>query len=142
MAALRISELNRLYKARHGDPLPNTEHTRKLIDIIAQHMLGIEDSPLHRLAFWAGEHAPWMTAGEIGLILQQALAHHRTWKADSLAWHLKLTYQDRQALKIKTIGAINCNAKQRAALRRKDQNKRRKASRNRLKSKAYSAPTA
>ncbi len=118
MSSLRIAELNRLFKARHGEQLPNTAEGRQMVTIAAHHLVQLSGMPQKRLMDWCSIRAPWLTVAEVESILAEVACHPRSWKADSLAWLLKLTYADRQALKIGTIGAIDCNKAERAALRK------------------------
>ncbi len=129
MASLRIAELNRLYRARYGDVLPNNETGRQMITIAAHHLIHLAGDPQKRLMTWCSARAPWLTVAEVAATLSEVASNPRSWKADSLAWLLKLTYADRQALRIGTIGAIDCNARQRAALRKAKAKKREHARR-------------
>lgn len=140
LSAIRIKELNRLFTARYGEILPNNEAGRQAIEIIAHHLVCLPGLPQKRLHDWATLHAPWMTVADVQTILAKVVTQPRTWKADSLAWLLKLNYADRQALKITTIGAIDCNASQRAAKRRQKAKKRAKLSRDKQKEKLACAP--
>jgi len=117
MSAIRVAELNRLFTARHGVELPNDETGRQCVMIAAHHLILLAGIPQDRLMRWARDRAPWLTVAEIEKILAEVAAHPKTWRADSLAWLLKLTYADRQALSITTIGAIDCSKIQREAKR-------------------------
>ena len=55
------------------------------------------------IALWV----PWMTTGEATGYINEALTNPQRWKADQLAWRLRLTAADRSALNITTIGAID-----------------------------------
>ena len=139
MSTLRISELNRLFAARYGEQLPDNPEGRRMVTIAAHHLVHLVGSPQKRLMDWCSLRAPWMTVADIESILTEVVTHPRSWKADSLAWLLKLTYADRQALKIGTIGAIDCNRTQRAALR-KAKDKLRKRTYRSAQKQAASAP--
>jgi len=118
MSAIRIAELNRLFEARHGKILPDNELGRECVWIAANHLILLPGVPSARFFDWAKERAPWLTAAELEQLLADAASKTQTWTADSLAWRLKLNYADRQALKIKTIGATDCNKWQRAKIRK------------------------
>lgn len=126
LAAIRIAELNRLFSARYGERLPDNEIGREAILIVAHHMICLAGHPQQRMTQWAELRAPWLTVTELHAVLAEIATRPQTWKADSLAWRLKLTYADRQALKITTIGAIDCSAKRRQTLRRNKQKQRMK----------------
>lgn len=130
MSTLRISELNRLFAARYGEQLPDNPEGRRMVTIAAHHLVHLAGSPQKRLMDWCSMRAPWLTVADIESTLAEVATHPRSWKADSLAWLLKLTYADRQALRIGTIGAIDCNKTQRAALRKAKAKDREQARRN------------
>lgn len=125
-ASIRVAELNRLYRARYGEHVPDDDRGRAAMWIVAQHLIQMAGHPQQRLMAWAGLMAPWLTVVEATKVLGDVAMHPVTWKADSLAWRLKLIDADRTALKIKTIGAIDCNKTERANRRRKASKKRSK----------------
>jgi hypothetical protein len=137
MSAIRIAELNRLFEARHGLELPDDEIGRECVTIAANHLMLMPGLPQKRFMEWARSRAPWLTIHEIEQILADAASRPQTWKADSLAWRLRLTYADRQALKITTIGAIDCNKAQRAKLRKAASKARTKRHRDAQKAAPY-----
>lgn len=139
MSAIRIAELNRLYRARYGEQLPDTPEGRDAILIAANHLMLLPGVPQKRLMDWCSTRAPWLTIREIEDILSTVAIRPQTWKADSLAWRLKLTYADREALLITTIGAIDCNKRQREA-RRKLKGKLRDRTRRAAQKEAARAP--
>lgn len=138
-AAIRVAELNRLFAARHGTVLPDIPQVRDAIHIATQHLVQLAGAPLDRLLKWSSIMAPWLTVGEAMSILADVVQRPMTWKADSLAWRLRLTYADRQALKITTIGAIDFTRSQRAQKRKNASKKRSKLYRKR-KALAANAP--
>ena len=138
-AALRVAELNRLFTARYGTVLPDIPQVRDAIHIATQHLVQLAGAPLDRLLKWSSLMAPWLTVGEAMSILAEVVQRPMTWKADSLAWRLRLTYADRRALKITTIGAIDVNKTERAQRRRNASKKRSKLYRKR-KALAANAP--
>jgi hypothetical protein len=119
MSALRIAELNRLFEARHGTVLPDDEIGRECVWVAANHLIMLPGVPSVRFFDWAKQHAPWLTTADLEQLLADAASKTQIWTADGLAWRLKLTYADRQALKIRTIGAIDVNKRDRERLRKK-----------------------
>lgn len=118
LTSLRISELSRLFRARFGDQLPNDEDGLKHLAVMAHHLVTLPGNAQMRIHEWAKMHAPWCPIADLDDITDDALRRPRRWKADRLAWHLKLTEQDRKALRITTIGAIDCGKGSRTAKRR------------------------
>jgi hypothetical protein len=139
MSAIRISELNRLFQARHGEVLPDNDMGRECVWIAANHLILLAGVPSVRLFEWAKLHAPWLTTAELEQLLSDAASKTQIWTADGLAWRLKLTYADRQALKIKTIGSIDVNKRERANLRKAAAKAREKRRRDAKKTPACAA---
>ena len=138
-AAIRVAELNRLFRARYGDVLPQDERGREAMWVVAQHLIQLSGVPLDRLMKWSSLAAPWLTVGEAVAVISDVAGHPMKWKADSLAWRLKLTYADRQALRITTIGAIDFNASKRKAKRRIQRRNRERARRKAKRNQAIKA---
>jgi hypothetical protein len=57
---------------------------------------------------WAAMWCPWLPAAEAQAVGERVIADAHRWKADTLAWRLRLTDAERTALKIKTIGGVRC----------------------------------
>ena len=87
--------------------------------VVAQHLIQLSGVPLDRLMKWSSLSAPWLTVGEAVAVISDVAGHPMKWKA-GIARHgeFKLTYADRQVLRITTIGAIDFNASKRKAKRR------------------------
>jgi len=117
IAALRMNDINRLFRARYGHFLPDDDAGRDDIMVAVNHLASLRP-PLKRIDDWLKLWCPWITVRERDKIAAEAILHQEHWTADQLAWRLRLTDADRTALAITTIGAIDCNKKQRR-LRRK-----------------------
>lgn len=116
LAALRMSDLNRLFQARYGNYLPDDDCGRDDALIAAHHLGAMQRGP-ERIAAWLSARCPWMTAGEVSALVAGVEAKRLRWKADTLAARLNLTAAERRALKITTIGAIDETREERAAAR-------------------------
>lgn len=139
-AAIRLGELNRLYKARHGEQVPDNAAGRDLVLIAAHHIIRLAGHPKGKLMAWASMRAPWMTVAEIDATLAETASRPVTWKADTLAKRLNLAMAERQALRIGTIGAIDCSRAERQVRRKSAAKARAQASRERRKVKVACAP--
>ena len=71
-----------------------------------------------------------MRGGAIGTVIADGIAQQRHWKADALAWRLRLTREERAMLGVTTIGAIDLGKAARTK-RRKDRDRERKAEKRR-----------
>ena len=129
LATLRIADLNRLFRARYGETLPNDDAGRDDVTIMAHHLVTLAGNPEARIADWCRLRAPWLTITELADITADAIRKPRRWKADRLAWRLRLTEIDRKALRITTIGAIDRGKGTRTAQRRTASRQRAEASR-------------
>lgn len=112
IAALRLHDLARLFRARYGVTLPDDDAGRDDMMVAVNHCASLAH-PLGRIDKWLGLWCPWMTLKERDAIATQAIIHKQHWTADQLAWRLRLTDADRTALAITTIGAIDCNKRER-----------------------------
>lgn len=117
IAALRLNDLNRLFRARYGVTLPNDDAGRDDMMIAVNHLTSLKH-PLERIDLWLELWCPWITLKERNAIAGDAMIHPHHWTADQLAWRLHLTDADRTALAITTIGAIDCSKRVRT-IRRK-----------------------
>jgi hypothetical protein len=137
LAALRLADLARLFRGRYGLTLPDSPNGRIGLEIALAHLAalsGARDRMREYVTLWT----PWLTMGAARDMIDDALARPRKWRADRLAWRLRLTAADRKSLGITTIGAIDMNKAARTAARR-DKSKAR-SQRRRLKLTAANAP--
>ena len=130
MAAIRVAELTKwlhhVYGA--GVELEPSARSETVIRIFAHHLGSLPDAP-RRITKWTDTYAPWISPRSLEIIISDVLSHPLKWSADKLAWKLGLTDAMRTELNIKTIGAIDCNAQQRAERRKQDAAARQRARR-------------
>lgn len=117
IAALRLHDLARLFRARYGVTLPDDDAGRDDMLVAINHCASLAH-PLGRIDKWLGLWCPWMTLAERTAVATAAIMDTKHWTADQLAWRLRLTDADRTALAITTIGAIDCSKRMRT-IRRK-----------------------
>lgn len=119
MAALRVNDLTKLIRGRHGHTLPNDAAGRDAAFLMVHHLQALSGDPRRRITTWLNLLCPWMALAEAAMLLEEAVLRPMRWKADKLGWRLKLLEADRRAMGITTIGAID--------LPRPERLKRRKA---------------
>jgi hypothetical protein len=129
LVALRMRDLAKLYRSRYGISLPDDDAGRDDLKIALNHLACLAH-PRGHIANWIEIWAPWLTAAEQRDIVPLILANPQRWKADALAWRLRLTKEQRTMLGITTIGAIDENKaartkRRRAADRQRKENGRR-----------------
>ncbi len=122
IAALRLKDLRRIMRARYPNGIVNDAPGRDLVTIMAHHLAALPLDPRRTIAGFIREHAGWFTVTEVDALILDTINTPRRWRADTLAWRLRLIDADRTALKITTIGAIDVSKAQRAARRRQRQN--------------------
>lgn len=117
IAALRLRDLAKLFRARYGVVLPDDDSGRDDIDVAVHHLASLAH-PRGRITKWLELWAPWFTLAERTDLVTKAIARQQHWTADQLAWRLRLTKEDRRMLGITTIGAIDLAKRERTKLRR------------------------
>jgi hypothetical protein len=123
LVSLRLNDLARLFRARYGHVLPDDDAGRDDLMVAVNHLACLPH-PQKPIEHWIEIWAPWLTVKERKAIMADALVCPQRWKADALAWRLRLTAADRAALGITTIGAIDENKSARKKRRRQQARKR------------------
>lgn len=129
IVALRISDLSTLFRSRWGVVLPDDDAGRDDIKLAVDHLAALAH-PARAITRWLETWAPWLTLAEHRQIIADGIANQRHWKADALAWRLRLTKEERTMLGITTIGAID-HGKAARSKRRKERDRERKAAQRR-----------
>lgn len=119
MAAIRIAELHRWLAdlAGAGAELEPSQWSEGIARIFVHHFVVLADGN-RRAAAWLATYSPWIATADREYMITEANHCPLKWTADKLAWKIKLTDAKRTELKIKTIGAIDCNADQRKERRK------------------------
>lgn len=133
MAAIRLSELTRWLDDQFGEgvELEAGDASYLIVRIFAHHLGALPDTA-RRITRWTATYAPWISPRDLERLISEVVDCPIKWTADKLAWKIRLTDAKRTELKIRTIGAVDCNREQRAA-RRKAKRKERDAARYRAK---------
>jgi hypothetical protein len=125
LLALRMNDLAILFRSRYGTTLPDDDAGRDDLSIAVNHLACLPH-PQRPIERWIEIWTPWLTAAEQREIVPPILASPDRWKADALAWRLRLTMEERMTLGITTIGAVDQNKGARIK-RRKRLDRERKA---------------
>lgn len=127
MAAIRLAELTRWLDDTNGQgvELEPAEQSIATVRIFAHHMGGLPDAP-RRITAWIDRYASWLDLASREVLIGEVTACPLKWSADKLAWKIRLTDDQRTRLKIRTIGAIDCNAEQRKERRKTEHAARQK----------------
>lgn len=117
MMKVRLRELERLFYSRWGATLPDDDAGRDDLKVAAHHIAAVYRNPGEHIPAWVGQWAPWLSDAECAALVATVTANPLKWTADKLAWRMRLTDAERTALKITTIGAIDCGKAARAKRR-------------------------
>jgi len=118
LVTLRLHDLARIFRHRYGLTLPDDDAGRDDLEVAINHLASLA-RPRKHMIDWIDLWAPWLTGKEQRQIIGDAIANPQHWKADQLAWRLKLTAEERRMLGVTTIGAIDENKAARTKRRRK-----------------------
>lgn len=130
--ARRIRDLEDVYRDHYGAAqLADDDNGRDLARIMAHHLAQAGGDPRPYIAEWLQSWAPWLSIAAAREITTDAIMRPQRWKADRLAWRLKLTDADRTRLQITTIGAVDVSREERAARRAQRKYNRRQIRRRR-----------
>lgn len=105
--SIRVAELSRLFTRRYGEILPDDDAGRDDAQIMVHHLAALTGDPRPKVMGFIELRCPWMPIAEAKAMLVETIAKPRRWRADKLAWRLRLTHADRATLKITTIGSID-----------------------------------
>jgi hypothetical protein len=128
IAALRLREIERVHSSRFGSVLPDDDSGMDDLDLAAHAVAGMGGDVERHIQDYVWKWAPWAFFKNDFCIVafsRRIAAHPLRFKADTIARRLGVTMAERTALKLTTIGAIDCNVRQRARLR--DERKRARA---------------
>jgi hypothetical protein len=119
----RRDELIHLAHARYGDALPDNDEGERFACVMAHHI-----SEPNRVRAYLDAAAPWYDEDDADKLIKSVARKPYRWTADTLAsakW-LNVSYEERQRLGLRTIGAFDMPKKEREALRRKDYRERKR----------------
>lgn len=122
--AVRVRELSRIYLHRWGTTLPDDDAGRDDATLYLAHVTHLRNGQ-QRACNFLDLFCPWMGKDEREVLLADAARGGGIfWSADDLAAKLGLTYAERTARAITTIGSIDVDKDGRARLRAERKRKR------------------
>jgi hypothetical protein len=135
-SALRVRELERLYRLRYGRHLPDDDAGRDDLEL-ASNQIARVDTCIQ----WAAKWAPWMASDEATALAEQIAVDPQWLKARPLGERLGLTDSERTRLDIRTIRPIDLTDE--ALVERSRQKDRERRARERQRARAAkSAPAS
>ena len=118
-AGMRLWDLETVFDARYGPELPDDDAGRDDLFLAAHAIAALGGDIIGHIIAWQRMRAPWLSDAEAEALAARTEAKRYRFKADTLAERLGMTKAERDRLGLTTIGAIDCNAEERKALRRK-----------------------
>jgi hypothetical protein len=118
-AILRKHSLECVYADRYGGVLPDDAFGRTCLFVLFHHIVNIAKIPDPVLKASAVKWAPWLDDTELEEIIVRVFKKPLRWKAAKLGKLIKLTNEERERLKIKTIEAFDVTPRD-----RREENKR------------------
>lgn len=128
-SALRVRELERLYRLRYGRHLPDDDAGRDDLEL-AFNQIARTDACIE----WAAKWAPWMASDEAAALAEQVAVDPQWLKARPLGERLGLTDSERTRLDIRTIRPIDLTDE--ALIERSRQKDRERKARDRREARA------
>ena len=118
MTIVRVEELERIFVDLYGLYLPDDDAGWDDLVIMAHHLAhfgGSTAAIIARIVEWAALWAPTFPADKVAERAALAAAKPIKFKADTLAWRLRLSMERRTRLKITSIGAFDVAKEDRPA---------------------------
>lgn len=116
-ATLRCRELERIFRDRYGPVLPDDDAGRGDAEIMLQHIARKQAGDRQWLMEdYLDRSAPWLKGKERASLIRRVFRRPISYRADTLAAMIGLTYARRQRLGVTTIGAIDMSFEQRQKL--------------------------
>lgn len=130
-ALMRLREIEKVIKHRHGSFIPDPEGTDDR-DVCTAYIKAAAFSLTGQpMPDWCRKWAPWATSADILDIVSQAETRKRMMTADGVAALLCVSWDERTKLNLTTIGACDMTAAERAVMA-----KERKRERDRIRQEA------
>ncbi|MGU3577075.1 hypothetical protein ACLBWZ_16290 [Brucellaceae bacterium C25G] len=104
---LRLREIEKLIRHRHGAMIPDPEDTDdRCICLDYIRAAALSNAP-EDIKSWSKKWAPWATAVEVESFVIEANNRRKMMKSDGVARLLKVTLEERNLIKLNTIGACD-----------------------------------
>lgn len=142
LATLRYRECLKIALDRYGPELPDDDAGRDDALLLLAHLAAIGgDDAERRMDDFIELRCPWMSPAEAAKIKIAACSTWIAFTADEMAEKLNLTMHDRSRLGLRTIGAVDCDAAGRKALRLQRQRERQRQYRKERRERPKSKPS-
>ena len=117
LAYLRLYDIENILEGRTSHPISEWDY----LTIAANHIAFTKSNSAAKIVDvvdWARCFTPSLPIRKVRGLAKRIIANPCMWSADKLAWRMRLTFAERTAFGVKTIGSIDKNKEQRAALRK------------------------
>ncbi|MBB4113677.1 hypothetical protein FHT80_003003 [Rhizobium sp. BK226] len=132
----RVREIEKLIRHRHGDIVPEADDALIYVEVIASlAFVEFRQEFVDVVLGWSARWLPWAGKADIeDIIYERTKVRFSSLSADALGHALHLSYSERSALDIRTIGAFDVPKRKRTKLqneRRRQRDRARKEERRR-----------
>jgi len=86
--------------------------------VLAHHARNLPRDERINITRFLHRWAPWLAFSKVEALVEEAIEHQMRRRADTLGGRMGLTMADRTALRITTIGAIDCSKAERVERRK------------------------
>jgi len=130
---LRLREIEKLIRHRHGAMIPDPEDTDDRETCLNYVRAAALSKASEDITAWSRKWAPWATAAEIHSFILEAFNRRKMMKSDGVAGLLNVTLTERTTIGLNTIGACDVSKSERKkmAKERKRQQDRDRQAKNR-----------
>lgn len=132
----RTAEIEKLIRYRHGLIIPEADDAFVYLEVISN-LTFVEYGQNHvEVALgWAARWLPWATKRDVeDVIYERTKVRYRSLTADALGCALRVSYEERCLLDLRTIGAFDVTKRQRTKIgkaKRQDRDRHRKMAKRR-----------
>ncbi|RXT21160.1 hypothetical protein B5P46_23475 [Rhizobium leguminosarum] len=125
----RMREIEKLIRHRHGDIVPEADDALIYVEVIAGlALVEFKEEFVEVVLGWAARWLPWAGKADIEeVIYERTKLRFSDLSADALGHALHLSYAERSALDIRTIGAFDVPKRKRAKLQKEKRQQRDRA---------------
>ncbi|NEK34099.1 hypothetical protein [Rhizobium leguminosarum] len=122
----RMREIEKMIRHRHGDIVPEADDALIYVEVIAGlALVEFKEEFVEVVLGWAARWLPWAGKADIeDVIYERTKVRFSDLSADALGHALHLSYAERSALDIRTIGAFDVPKRKRAKLQKEKRRQR------------------
>ncbi|ACI54940.1 conserved hypothetical protein [Rhizobium leguminosarum bv. trifolii WSM2304] len=140
----RMREIEKLIRHRHGDIVPEADDALIYVEVIASlALVEFGQEFVEVVLGWAARWLPWAGKADVEeIIYERTKVRYSSLSADALGHALHVSYAERCALDIRTIGAFDVPKAKRAKLQKQKRRQRDRSRKEQQRRAAGACPRA